>query len=103
MSFFKETDYHGSRTYDVDPAAYVFIDHLRLRVSLTFAWVRLKIERFIRLGVAPTPTSSLIHRGQKHFTLLGTKDQPRPARPPISEIFSLSDLNDRAPNRRIRD
>jgi hypothetical protein len=95
MSFFKETDYHGSRTYDVDPAAYLFLDHLRLRLSLTIAWARLKIGKLICRAVDAPQSSSLMYRGEKHFTLLGNRQRALPARPPISEIFSSSDLIDR--------
>ena len=98
MSFFKETDYHGSRTYDADPAACVFVDHLRLRVSLTVAWARLKIGKLMHRAVDAPQSSSLMYRGEKHFTLLGNRQRALPARPPISEIFS-SDLNDRSRKR----
>lgn len=89
MSFFKETDYHGSRAYAGDPPAHV--DHFRLNLSLTFAWAKLQIEKFMRLGAPPQETSSLLSHGEKHFTLLGSKEQPLPAHRPLSEIFSLSE------------
>lgn len=87
MSFFKETDYHGTRAYAGDPPAHV--DHSRLNVSLTFAWVKLKIEKFIRLGTPAPKASSLVAHGERHFTLLGSKEQPLPAHRPLSEIFSV--------------
>lgn len=100
MSFFKETDYHGSRTYEDEPAVQGFIGRFRLRASLTFAWVRLQIEKFLHLGVAPLHTSSLMHRGEKHFTMLGTRQRAARASRPITDLFPISNSNDRA--RRIQ-
>ncbi len=92
MSFLKETDYHGSRAYDGEPAAEALIDHFRLRVSLTLAWARLQIAKLMRPSVASTRTgtTSLVHRGEKHFTLLGARPRTLPAHRRITEIFPIA-------------
>lgn len=92
MSFLKETDYHGSRSYDGEQPAEGFIHHFRLRASLTFAWIRLQIEKFIALTAAPLRTS-LVHHGEKHFTVLGSRQRAVPARRPITDIFPVPDSN----------
>jgi hypothetical protein len=92
MSFLKETDYSGSRTYDGQPSARVLISHFRLRVALTFAWARLKIERFIRLGVASMRPSVPVQHG---FTLLGAKRRSLPIRRPITDVFPIPNSDDR--------
>jgi hypothetical protein len=91
MSFLKDTNYHGGRAY-AGERAWESIEHFHLRTSLTWAWIKLKIEKLLRLRAAPLRPSSLIHGGEKHFTLLGNR---QPARRPISDIFPISNRNDR--------
>ena len=95
MSFLKETEFSGRRTYEREAATHVVADDFRLRVSLTFAWARLQVEKFMRLWVAPRQASSLVHHGEKHFTLLGTRRPALPARRPITDVFPLSPSNGR--------
>lgn len=94
MTFFKETDYHGSRTYDVEPQ--VPVNHFGLRLSLTFAWARLQIDKFFRWVAPPVRTSSLMDGGEKHFTMLGSRQRAVTARRRIMELFPVSDAADRS-------
>jgi hypothetical protein len=93
MSFLKDTDYSGSRAYDGEPAARVLIDHFRLRLALTFAWTRLKIEKFMELIAAPTSPSAPTPRG---FSMLGAKQQALPPPRRITDVFPLPNSDDRA-------
>ena len=95
MSFLKETDYHGSRRYDGPGSTHVLLDHLRLRLSLGFAWAGLKVEKWLRLGAASPRTASLIDHGHKHFSSLGERPRAVPARRPITEIFPIPASVDR--------
>jgi hypothetical protein len=92
MSFLKDTDYSGSRTYDGEPAARVLIDHFRLRVALTFAWARLKIEKFMQLIAGPTSPPAPTPRG---FSMLGAKQQALPPRRRITDVFPIPNSDDR--------
>ncbi len=94
MSFLKETNYRGGRTYDGE-GAQNSVDYFRLRVSLTVAWARLKIEKLLHLRSSLSPISSHVHFGGKNFTVLGSRRRPLPARRPISDIFPISNSNDR--------
>ena len=51
MSFLKETNYHGSRIYDGDPADQGCMD-FGLRWSLALAWTALQLKKFGRLLLA---------------------------------------------------
>ena len=95
MSFLKETDYSGSRSYEREPTARAVIDQFLLRLSLTFAWTRLQIEKILCAGVAPLRTSSLIDHGDKHFTVLGSTQKSLPARRRITEIFPIAESDER--------
>jgi hypothetical protein len=77
MSFLKETDYHGSRTYGGEPATEAQLDY-RLRLSVAFAWVGLQMKKLMRLGATPTRSLSLVHDGEKRFTLLGATPRVLP-------------------------
>ena len=95
MSFLKETDYHGSRRYDGQESARIALEALRLRVSLIVGWAALQTRKFLHLGARPPRTSSLVDHGEKHFTLLGARPQPIPARRQITEIFPIPSSIDR--------
>ena len=92
MSFLKETNYHGSRTYDGDPADQGRMD-FGLRWSLAFAWTALQLKKFGRLllaAVQPTP------RAERGFTLLGTEQRTVPVHRPISDLFPIGASNEHA-------
>lgn len=98
MSFLKETDYHGSRRYDGAQSAHVILDHLRLRLSLLFAWVGLQVEKWLRFGAGSPRTASIIDHGNKHFSSLGGRPRAVPARRPITDIFPIPASIDRPRN-----
>lgn len=94
MSFPKETDCRATPTGDGDSAPQLAWDDLRLRVSLLFSWTRLQIEKLFHVRRAAPRSSSLVHGGEKHFTLLGARRRPAPAPRRITDIFPISDRND---------
>jgi hypothetical protein len=88
MLFARETDYHGSRRYEGAQSVPALAEHLRLRVTLTFAWAGLLIRNLLRFGAGSPRTSTIVDHGEKHFTLLGVRPPAVPARS-ISDIFPI--------------
>ena len=93
MSFLKETNYHGSRTYDGDPADHDRIDNFSLRWSVAFAWAMLQLKKFVR----PTlPARQPTRRGEHGFSLLGTERHTVPVHTQITDLFPIPKSNEHA-------
>jgi hypothetical protein len=78
MKWRRETDYHGSRSYDSDTV------RVPGRISLALAWltaiVKRRFERLAALGARPPERNLLIGQGEHHFSLLGASARSPAAR-----------------------
>ena len=98
MSFLNEPEDSSSRRRDDALVPRLLIDQFRTRISLIFAWTILQIRKLVRPVTDSRQPSPLIHGGEKHFTILGTQQQPAIApHRPISELFPIANSNDRSP------
>jgi hypothetical protein len=98
MSFLNGTEDSARRGHEGASVARVLIDQFRTRISLIFAWTVLQLRKFVRPVTDSRRPLPLIHGGEKHFTILGTQQQPAIApRRPITELFPIANSNDRSP------
>lgn len=85
--FGKHTDYHGSRTYNVEKPRFAMPSQLALKWSFLIAWTKIQIERFLRSGAEASDSIWIMRGNEKHFTMLGGKQLRRSAGRPIIENF----------------
>ena len=67
-------DFHGSRIYEMDEAPVG-------QTSLALAWIlsgtRKRLRRFLMWAAPPSSSTTLLHKGERHFSKLGAQ---RPVR-----------------------
>ncbi len=72
MTWRRQIDYHGSRTYGSPAAAETATSRIKQTAGLCVAWVRQQLSTMMKFGIAPaTETQSVIAGKQRGFSLLG--------------------------------
>lgn len=87
--FGRHTDYHGTRKYADARPHHPRVKRFGLSPSLTLAWVKHQVEKFLRAGAPPDTTTWLVRDGERHFTTLGMPPAERNSKPRISDIFPV--------------
>ena len=100
--FGRHTDYHGSRRYAAEKPIRRDADNRKLRTSLTLAWLKLQVEKFLRAGAPVSRTTWLVRGDEKHFTMLGLRPAERPSRPAITDIFPIAKDDGRTAEKKPR-
>jgi hypothetical protein len=73
MTWRRQSNYHGSRTYGVDerPGS-----RLRLDLAVLGGWVKQQLEKLMRSGAPRSEdVRTLVHARERNFSLLGADNQ----------------------------
>jgi len=92
MSFLNNTNFSGSRRYEMEPDSHSTTAFYRQRTGLILAWARQRIGEILRVIAPPTKASAPVRRG---FSVLGAKQEPVAARRPITDVFPIPTSADR--------
>ena len=73
MTWRRQIDYHGSRTYGSPAATETAASRIKQTAEFYVAWVKQQFKTMLRFGIAPgTETRSPIAGNQRGFSLLGS-------------------------------
>ena len=73
MTWRRQIDYHGSRTYGSPAAMETAPGRITQVASFYVAWAKRQLRTMLAFGIAPaTETPSVVVRNQRGFSLLGS-------------------------------
>jgi hypothetical protein len=80
MTWRRQIDYHGSRTYGSAVATETAASRIKWIASLYLAWARQRFQTMLRSALPPIDTPSRMTGNQRGFSLLGSnaRDGARP-------------------------
>jgi hypothetical protein len=78
MTWRRQTDYHGSRTYGSPAATETAPGRIRQAVGFYVAWAKQQLRTMVTFGIPPAPaTPSVAARNQRGSSLLGSDRRAR--------------------------
>ena len=73
MTWRRQIDYHGSRTYGSSAATKAATSKIKQTADFCLAWAKQQLRTLMKFGIAPaTETRSVVERSQRGFSLLGS-------------------------------
>jgi hypothetical protein len=73
MTWRRQIDYHGSRTYGSPAATETAPSRIRQAAGFYVAWAKRQLRTMLTFGIVPaTETPSVVVRNQRGFSLLGS-------------------------------
>jgi hypothetical protein len=77
MTWRRQIDYHGSRTYQSPTGRETAASKIKRGAQSCLAWLKHRFKTMLRLGIAPaTDTRTLIAQSRRGFSLLGSAGSP---------------------------